>query len=190
MCVGYHSCHDPYSYFIISIRDGIVSPYPWLLGCINIFEILLRQAVKTFVIALNDLGYDSAFANYMSTPMHVFGCIVSAIIGWSSDWFGDRVIHLTVTGIWATAWNAVLAGVHQGHTPAPLLIVAGYALDPMSVIPSLAMIWSLIIYKGNPNLRALAVGIINCIGLLVPSLITVKLWVVTDSPVFCKFSSF
>lgn len=139
-----------------------------------------------FVIILNDMGYDSAFANYMSTPMHIFGAIVGIAIGWSADWFGDRVIHLLLIGIWATIWSVVLVAVDRGNTPVPLVFASSYALDPLPVVQSLGLVWTLVIYKSNPNLRALTVGLISCIAMLIPSFLNVKLWLVTDSPVFCK----
>ncbi|KAJ8656744.1 hypothetical protein O0I10_007591 [Lichtheimia ornata] len=173
---------SPYKW--INIKNLVISPYPWLIGCIMMFSVILRQMTMMFVIILNDLGYDSAFANYMSTPMHIFGAIIGIAIGWSADWFGDRVIHLLVIGIWATIWSVVLVAVRRGDTPVPLVFASSYALDPLPVVQSLGLVWVLVIYKSNPNLRALTVGLVSCIAMLIPSFLNVKLWLVTDSPVF------
>lgn len=150
------------------------------------FSVILAQITRMFVIILTDMGYDSAFANYMSTPMHIFGAIVGIAIGWSADWFGERVIHLLLIGIWSTIWSVVLVAVDRGNTPVPLAFASSYALDPLPVAQSLGLVWALVIYKSNPNLRALTVGLISCIAMLIPSFLNVKLWLVTDSPVFCK----
>ena len=139
-----------------------------------------------FVVILKDMGYDSAFANYMSTPLNLFGAVASLVIGYSSDWFNDRVVHTGVIVVWGTIWSIIIATVNHGNTPAPLVFVSAYALIITSSLVSLAFVWVMDIYKGDINSRALALGIVNGLGLLVPSFAKVKLWVVTDSPVFCK----
>lgn len=151
------------------------------------FSIILKQMAEMFVIILTDMGYDSAFANYMSTPMHLFSAIISITIGWSADWFGERVIHLMLIGTWATIWSVVLVAVDRGNTPALLVIVSSYALDILPVVQSLALVWILVIFKSNPNLRALTIGLVSCIAVLIPNFLSVKLWLVTDAPVFCTY---
>ncbi|CDS04015.1 hypothetical protein LRAMOSA06970 [Lichtheimia ramosa] len=172
----------PYSWKIF--KQVILKPYTWLLAYIAMAIFFLGSLSNFFVVILKDMGYDSAFANYMSTPLNLFSALVSLVIGYSSDWFNDVVVHTGILTAWGTIWNAIVAAVNHGNTPAPLVFVAAYALTMVDSTISLAFVWVMDVYKGDINSRALALGIVNGLGLLVPSFAKVKLWVVTDSPVF------
>lgn len=171
-----------------SFKQVILKPYTWLLAYITMTVFFLGSLSNFFVVILKDMGYDSAFANYMSTPLNLFSALVSLVLGYSSDWFNDVVVHTGILTAWGTIWNAIVAAVNHGNTPAPLVFVAAYALTMVDSTISLAFVWVMDVYKGDINSRALALGIVNGLGLLVPSFAKVKLWVVTDSPVFCKSS--
>lgn len=167
-------------------KNVVGTPYVFILTAVTITFSILTRFTTFFVIILKDIGYDSAFANYMSTPLNVFAGLVGIIIGWSTDWFNDRAIHLGALGAWATIWSIALSAVNRGDNPAVLVFLAAYALEFMDAAVSLCFVWALIIYKADPNARALAVSILGSIGFLVPAFMEIKLWVVTDSPVFCK----
>lgn len=139
-----------------------------------------------FVVILKDMGYDSAFANYMSTPLNLFNALTSLAIGYSSDWFNDHIVHTGILAAWGTIWSIIVSAVNHGDNPAPLVFVAAYAFTIVDAMISLVFVWVMEIYKGDINSRAMALGLVNGLGLLIPSFAKVKLWVVTDSPVFCK----
>ncbi|KAI7881172.1 MFS general substrate transporter [Lichtheimia hyalospora FSU 10163] len=160
------------------------SPYVPILTVITILSTMFLKFTTSFVIILKDMGYDGAFANYMTTPLNLFAGIICIVIGWSSDWFNDRAIHLGVMSAWATIWNIALAAVNRGDNPAVLVFLAAYAIEVLLAAISLTFAWTLIIYRADPNARALAVSIVSSVGFLVPAFMQVKLWVVTDSPVF------
>ncbi|CDS09124.1 hypothetical protein LRAMOSA10484 [Lichtheimia ramosa] len=167
-----------------TFKNVVGTPYVFILTAVTITFSILTRFTTFFVIILKDIGYDSAFANYMSTPLNVFAGLVGIIIGWSTDWFNDRAIHLGALGAWATIWSIALSAVNRGDNPAVLVFLAAYALEFMDAAVSLCFVWALIIYKADPNARALAVSILGSIGFLVPAFMEIKLWVVTDSPVF------
>lgn len=168
-------------------KNVIGSPYALILTVMTITFTIVAKFPVMFVIILKDMGYDEAFANYMSTPLNVFAGLVCIAIGWSADRFNDCAIHLGVLSAWMTIWSVALAAVNRGDNPAVLVFLAAYALELTTVAISLCFVWALIIYKADPNARALAVSLVGGIGFLVPAFMQVKLWVVTDSPVFCKF---
>lgn len=158
-----------------------------MLTVLTIAFTIMSKFSMNFVIILKDMGYDNAFANYMSTPLNVFAGIISIVVGWSADWFNDCAIHLGVLGAWSTIWSVALVAVNHGDNPAVLVFLGAYALELTTVAISLCFVWALIIYKADPNARALAVSLVGGIGFLIPAFLQVRLWVVTDSPVFCKF---
>ncbi|CDH49372.1 predicted protein [Lichtheimia corymbifera JMRC:FSU:9682] len=172
----------PYSWKII--KQIILRPYAWLMTYIVMTAFFMDSMANFFVVILKDMGYDSAFANYMSTPLNLMNALSSLVIGYSSDWFNDRVIHTGVLTVWGTIWSIIIAAVNHGNTPAALVFLSAYALIMTDTLVSLAFVWLMDIYKGDVNSRALALGIVNGLGLLIPSFAKIKLWVVTDSPVF------
>ncbi|KAJ8660180.1 hypothetical protein O0I10_004039 [Lichtheimia ornata] len=172
----------PYSWRIF--KQILFKPYTWLMTYILMSAFFMDCMANFFVVILKDMGYNSAFANYMSTPLNLFSALVSLVVGYSSDWFNDRVIHTGVVTVWGTIWSIIVAVVNHGNTPAALVFVAAYALIIVDTLVALVLVWVMDIYKGDINSRALAIGLVNGLGLLIPSFAKVKLWVVTDSPVF------
>lgn len=139
-----------------------------------------------FAIILRDMGYDPAFANYMTTPAYVFGVIVGMLIGWSSDRHGDYIVHLILSQLWVGGWYLVMALFNHGNNPTTLLFIGIYAIAPTFATVTLSLVGVNHIFKADHNTRALAIGFTNSVGMLAPNFINVRAWVVTDSPAFCK----
>ncbi|CDH49396.1 nicotinamide mononucleotide permease [Lichtheimia corymbifera JMRC:FSU:9682] len=172
----------PYSWRIL--KQILLRPYTWLMTYIAMSALFMDCMASFFVVILKDMGYDSAFANYMSTPLNLFNALTSLAIGYSSDWFNDHIVHTGILAAWGTIWSIIVSAVNHGNNPAPLVFVAAYAFTIVDAMISLVFVWVMEIYKGDINSRAMALGLVNGLGLLIPSFAKVKLWVVTDSPVF------
>ena len=70
---------------------------------------LCLTMIDYFAIILRDLSYPVDMANYMLTPLYIFGTIASIAIGWSSDKLGDRACHIGACQLAAAMWYMIFA---------------------------------------------------------------------------------
>ncbi|KAG2227204.1 hypothetical protein INT45_008448 [Circinella minor] len=181
---GIHVISNKYNWQIIT--NVLISPYPWLFIVLWTCSTLCHGIVDNLVIILRDLGYPVAFSNLMLTPLHIFGAMVTIFLGWSSDKRQDRAFHIAGILLWVGVWYSALVminsdeQINSGH----VVIAAAYAISGNASTLSLCLVWVSEIYKEDHNSRAIAMAFINTMGMVIPNILNVKFWVVTDSPNF------
>ena len=172
----------------LRITNVLMSPYPWLFIILWTCSTICLGIVDNLVIILRDLGYPVAFANLMLTPLHICGAIITIFLGWSSDKRQDRAFHIAGILLWVCIWYSVLAIIDNGQSSSGVVLAAAYAISGNASTVSLCIVWVNEIYKADHNSRAIAIAFINTIGMVIPNILNVKFWVVTDSPNFGRSS--
>ncbi|OAD08616.1 hypothetical protein MUCCIDRAFT_32942 [Mucor lusitanicus CBS 277.49] len=167
-----------------TFRNVLATPYAYLLTfdfiCIN----LGNQLPLNFSIIVRDMGYGSAYSNYLVSPIFGFAAFTVVLIGYLSDKYSERAWIIIIVQLWVSVWYIVLFAVNHGQTPFWLLMLSSFAIvNNISMFP---IVFSFIneIFALDANTRALAIACINCIGNLVPNFISVGIWKVSDSPDF------
>ncbi|KAI9469802.1 MAG: major facilitator superfamily domain-containing protein [Benjaminiella poitrasii] len=167
-----------------TFRNVLATPYAYLLIvdfiCIN----LGNQLPLNFSIIVKDMGYGSAYSNYLVAPIYGFAAFTVVLIGWLSDKYSERAWIIIIVQAWVAIWYLVLFCVRHGHTPFWLLMLSSFAIvNNISMFP---IVFSFIneIFALDANTRALAIAVINCIGNLIPNFISVGVWKVSLSPDF------
>ncbi|KAI7848603.1 major facilitator superfamily domain-containing protein [Circinella umbellata] len=181
---GIHVISNKYNWQ--TITNVLISPYPWLLIVLWTCSTICLGIVDNLVIILRDLGYSVTFANLMLTPLHICGAIVTVFLGWSSDKRKDRAFHTAGILLWVGVWYSALVMINsdEQNNSGRLVIAAACAISGNASTLSLCLVWVSEIYKKDHNSRAIAMAFINTMGMVIPNILNVKFWVVTDSPNF------
>ncbi|KAG2227203.1 hypothetical protein INT45_008447 [Circinella minor] len=177
-----HVVSNTYSWKTVS--NVLLRPYPWLMIIQGIGIGLCLTMIDYFAIILRDLSYPVDMANYMLTPLYIFGTFASIAIGWSSDKLGDRACHIGVSQFAAAIWYMILGAVNKGDNSSVLVFIGVYVASLNMAMLTLCLTWLNEFYKVDHNTRAIAIAFINTMSVVIPNFINLKAWLVTDSPNF------
>ncbi|KAJ3049350.1 hypothetical protein HK097_009640 [Rhizophlyctis rosea] len=171
-------------YSMTIVRNLFGTPYFFLVligFCVCQF---LPAMINNFVLALTKMDWDPALANFMTTPVYLFGALTIPLLGFSSDRFRDRFFHCLVGAIVALVWYVLLTVINGARTPTWLLFLAVYGLSPLQGISPIIMTWNNELWRVDNQTRALAIALVNAIGNLAPNFANVKIWLPGDAPVY------